>query len=196
MRGFLVEHHHARARMPLGEVDGGGEADDAGPDDGDVGGFGHAQQHSTPPAGERPVGSMTDTRPRPDGPATLLGSHTVKYFSNLTSRSAMALPMLYQGCDGGLSPPTYNAGGHHARRPWPLILLAMAPVATPSPTEVVQSGIEQVVQVVQDYRRVASGGGGEAPARDPPRGRSTLRLPGDGPPDAGPPLERPDAGRA
>ncbi len=32
-----------------------------------------------------------------------------------------------------------------------LILLAMAPVATPSPTEVVQSGIEQVVQVVQDF---------------------------------------------
>jgi phospholipid transport system substrate-binding protein len=32
-----------------------------------------------------------------------------------------------------------------------LILLAMAPMATPSPTEVVQSGIEQVVQVVQDY---------------------------------------------
>lgn len=32
-----------------------------------------------------------------------------------------------------------------------LILLAMAPMATPSPTEVVQSGIEHVVQVVQDY---------------------------------------------
>ena len=32
-----------------------------------------------------------------------------------------------------------------------LMLLAMAPMATPSPTEVVQSGIEQVVQVVQDY---------------------------------------------
>lgn len=32
-----------------------------------------------------------------------------------------------------------------------LILLAMAPMATPSPTEVVQSGIERVVQVVQDY---------------------------------------------
>ena len=44
-----------------------------------------------------------------------------------------------------------------------LILLAMAPMATPSPTEVVQSGIEQVVQVVQDYDTVASGGGGEAP---------------------------------
>jgi hypothetical protein len=28
-----------------------------------------------------------------------------------------------------------------------LMLLAMAPMATPSPTEVVQSGIEQVVQV-------------------------------------------------
>ena len=32
-----------------------------------------------------------------------------------------------------------------------LILLAMAPMATPSPTEVVQSGIERVVQAVQDY---------------------------------------------
>jgi phospholipid transport system substrate-binding protein len=32
-----------------------------------------------------------------------------------------------------------------------LILLAMAPVATLSPTEVVQSGIEQVVQAVQDF---------------------------------------------
>jgi phospholipid transport system substrate-binding protein len=32
-----------------------------------------------------------------------------------------------------------------------LILLAMAPMATPSPTEVVQSGIERVAQVVQDY---------------------------------------------
>jgi phospholipid transport system substrate-binding protein len=32
-----------------------------------------------------------------------------------------------------------------------LILLAMAPAATPSPTEVVQVGIEQVVQAVQDF---------------------------------------------
>jgi phospholipid transport system substrate-binding protein len=32
-----------------------------------------------------------------------------------------------------------------------LILLAMAPVATLSPTEVVQSGIEQVVQATQDF---------------------------------------------
>ncbi|HEU5192251.1 MAG TPA: ABC transporter substrate-binding protein [Methylomirabilota bacterium] len=32
-----------------------------------------------------------------------------------------------------------------------LILLAMAPMATPSPTEVVQSGIERVAQVAQDY---------------------------------------------
>ena len=32
-----------------------------------------------------------------------------------------------------------------------LILLAMAPAATPSPTEVVKTGIEQVVQAVQDF---------------------------------------------
>ena len=32
-----------------------------------------------------------------------------------------------------------------------LILLAMAPAAGPSPTEVVQAGIEQVVQAVQDF---------------------------------------------
>jgi phospholipid transport system substrate-binding protein len=32
-----------------------------------------------------------------------------------------------------------------------LILLAMAPAASPSPTEVVKSGIEQVVQAVQDF---------------------------------------------
>jgi phospholipid transport system substrate-binding protein len=32
-----------------------------------------------------------------------------------------------------------------------LILLAMAPAASPSPTEVVKTGIEQVVQAVQDF---------------------------------------------
>ena len=32
-----------------------------------------------------------------------------------------------------------------------LILLAMAPAAMPSPTEVVRTGIEQVVQAVQDF---------------------------------------------
>ena len=54
------------------------------------------------------------------------------------------------GAYGECPTPTYNGEGI-MQKALALILLAMAPVATPSPTEVVQSGIEQVVQVVQDY---------------------------------------------
>ena len=40
---LLVQHHDSRARVPLGQRDGGGEPDDAGADDGDVSGSRHAR---------------------------------------------------------------------------------------------------------------------------------------------------------
>jgi hypothetical protein len=52
--GLLVEHDHARARMPLGEAHRGRQSEDAGSDDGHVRGLEHAQHNSTPLRGRVP----------------------------------------------------------------------------------------------------------------------------------------------
>src|SRR5215468_3639218 len=45
---FLVEDDHARLRVPLGEGERGGKADDAAADDGDIRGLAHGAENTTP----------------------------------------------------------------------------------------------------------------------------------------------------
>ena len=51
---FLLEHDHAQARIALEKVEGDGAADDAGADDDDVGGLGHAGGGDQAGRGARP----------------------------------------------------------------------------------------------------------------------------------------------